>query len=164
MKIAEFLNANDFQEVGEIIFDPKQEDLTYRHRAEKSSNSSIYCWCELSNNEILNIIYLGKAGKGINVRMSQHIQGFKGKERNGSKSGLEKSNFIKEIIGHKSKILVFEKLVRGFESLDNENLNVINPTIYPIEFNGEVSLFSLFEDVYINYLKQMSNDFLELNK
>jgi hypothetical protein len=109
----------------------------------------VYCWVLNSGNQS-EILYVGKAGKGIFQRMKQHERGFLGPSKSGSKSGLEKAKQLKDYL----------------EKCNDINVYIRTPNQYHVPGLKEkvfASGLSFEEDAFIKYFRE-KNFSLKMNK
>lgn len=155
--IEDFIANNQFEFVGHwnkdfsFIPDPTQKLLL-------NSTPSIYFWLIL-NKEFDNVsfLYFGKAGKGIKVRMNQHVNG--GKDGYlGSNSGRIKKNIIQGFINRGYEIQVWARKSIPFSSDIFKEKNLIYRDIDGLDSSKiNVSLYSLEEEFFIALLSQINN-------
>ena len=100
-----------------------------------TSESCVYLWARELSQEELDIIYVGKAGSGVMVRLGQHEGGFRN-------SGTGKKNLeaLKELIDKGDKIHVFARVA--------EKITL---------FDTEVSLYSTEEEALLSHLSPWLN-------
>jgi hypothetical protein len=70
-----------------------------------SKESCVYMWATPINDEKLDIIYIGKAGSGVSIRLKQHEAGFRN-------SGTGKKNLLalKELIDEGKRVFVYSRV------------------------------------------------------
>ena len=103
----------------------------------------VYVW--LQKGDKLKVIYVGKTKNSIKKRMSEHRQGFKGKENNGSLSGSKKYCFLNNIFSNDESVQVWAREAE----IQSFSINNINTT--------QLSLFSVEEDWFIAKFKPILN-------
>jgi len=118
----------------------KVENDTARFKAITTSELSqiktpmVYAWCGVKQNS-REILYVGKAGGGVDMRLNQHEGGFKNSKT-----------------GQKNLQLLLEKTAQGYAievySRKAETINI---------FGVETSLYSTEEEAFINLLSPQWN-------
>ena len=109
----------------------------------------VYCWVLNSGNQS-EILYVGKAGKGIFQRMKQHERGFLGPTKSGSKSGLEKAKQLNIHLEKNNDISVYIRVPNKYHVAGLKE---------KVSANG----LSFEEDAFINYFRE-KNFILKMNK
>ena len=138
-----------------------------KFEGEKDLNSlpCIYLWVIESDDQNFNekVLYVGKAGKGLNNRMKQHEGGFKGPNAGGSISGKNKRNILYELLkDNKHEVVVYFKEALRFEEYDHSK-NFIRLQKDASNDNKRfknLTFFSFEEEYYIKYYGIKSNNYL----
>ena len=126
----------------------------------------IYLWVIKSDDQNFNkkVLYVGKAGKGLNNRMKQHVKGdLKVQNAGGSISGENKRNILYELLkDNKHEVVVYFKEALRFEEYDHSK-NFIRLQKYDSNDNKRfknLTFFSFEEEYYIKYYGIESNNYL----
>ena len=129
----------DFNKVSEITRnDSGKIEFLYLH--EQEGDGFVYLWVEV-NEKTYNIVYVGKAGKTIRKRMSDHKGGFNG----GIKSGERKRDLIINGINQNHQYFVFSRKSRTMKVLEED---------VPREIIEEIAFIKKFEGKLWNKLKK----------
>jgi hypothetical protein len=51
------------------------DNLSFKKVNESSKNASVYVWVACKPTDKFKVLYVGKAGKGVHLRCTQHIGG-----------------------------------------------------------------------------------------
>ena len=130
-----------FRKVSEITRnDSGKIEFSYPEGEEQEGFGFVYLWVEVAE-KTHNIVYVGKAGKTIKYRMSQHIGGFNG----GSKSGERKRDLIIEGIKNNHQYFVFSRKSPPMVVLEED---------VPGEIIEEIAFIKKFEGRLWNRLKR----------
>ena len=99
MTLSDLLNYK-FELAGKIILNDKNKvDYEIHNAVYKSKeNAQVYAWVIDAE-----IMYIGKAGKGVQKRLSEHRGGWRG----GSKTGVSKEKLIRQKLNAGSEIQVY---------------------------------------------------------
>ena len=118
----------------------KIEGNTARFEAINSSELSlpkapmVYAWCGVKNDS-LEVLYIGKAGSGVDLRLNQHEGGFKYSKT-----------------GQKNLKLLLDKSAQGY-AIEVHSRKAETKTIFGVE----TSLYSSEEEAFINLLSPQWN-------
>jgi len=150
MKIDKFYQLG-FRKTNITIHINEDNLLSYNTKTKDDGNlalSGIYVIAGKINKDEINVIYVGKSGKGINKRFREHEAGYlRAVKSMSSKNNIVKKNSLyDEIIKFKSKSVDV-----WFRPSDY----VCTSSIYPMDGDHfRVSTYSLQEEALIVYLKQ----------
>ncbi|MBJ11113.1 MAG: hypothetical protein CMP66_06630 [Flavobacteriales bacterium] len=101
------------------------------------------------------VIYVGKAGKGLKIRMGQHCAGFKGPFKGGSKSGGNKNKILYNLKDYTIEVYYKEAIV--FKDISTK-LDLLNYSNNDMRFE-DLTLYSFEEEFYIKLYGLKSNKF-----
>jgi hypothetical protein len=107
-----------------------------------SHKACVYIWASPINDDELDVIYVGKAGGGVSLRMSQHEAGFRH-----SGTGKKNQRALKSLIETGKQVHVYSRVA------DTVNL-----------FDVEVSQYSTEEEALIDHLSPWLNRARVINK
>jgi hypothetical protein len=112
--ITDNLSKYGFQPVGSIELDPESGVpkfvLNPEHRgrgSEAKKHGWVYAWVRVSQEQIQDICYIGKAGQTLRKRFREHTGGFRG--TSGSKKGLNNCSRLQQCIQSGSRIVVYAR-------------------------------------------------------
>lgn len=152
--IKDIFEKNNFIKVGE--WDSK---VKYNHctKADEIFNSDacVYVWVAENNDKQIPI-YVGKAGKGIPKRMLEHINGFKGPQNGGTKSGLANKLFIQECIKNSFKVFMYARISA---SVSNRILEVLSIKA-TFDKSPKINASVIEEDIFMEIFKSNNDLFL----
>lgn len=150
----ELLRKNNFIQVGE--WDSK---VNYNHspKVDEMFNSyaCVYVWVAEKNQKYIPI-YVGRASKGIPKRMKEHLNGFKGPQNGGTKSGESKGLFIETCIKNGFKVNVYARIS---EKISNRLLEVLSIK-GTIDKSSKINASAIEEDLFTEIFKSNNNLFL----
>ena len=97
------INRFKFKLTHKIII--KNNDLIkFKKLKESKKLPSIYIWLQPLDNNNYKILYVGKAGRGVDVRFSQHERGFIE-----SATGKKNAKLIREVLNENNNIEIYSK-------------------------------------------------------
>ena len=97
------INRFKFKLTHKIII--KNNDLIkFKKLKESKKLPSIYIWLQPLDNDNYKILYVGKAGRGVDVRFSQHERGFIE-----SATGKKNAKLIREVLNENNNIEIYSK-------------------------------------------------------
>jgi len=120
MTLKEDLESLGFTKKGIISIKQDKNEPDFKLSDETLSETlegNVYLWVVEIDELPKQVLYIGKAGKTIAKRCSQHIGGFRGGSKKGIKNSVELLKLLNEgtqigIYGrHSDKILIFEQEV-----------------------------------------------------
>ena len=149
------LKANKFEKVGEWDVHARYQPCKNQENA-YNIDPCIYVWVVESKLKFVPI-YVGKASKGIPKRMKEHVNGFKGPQNGGTKSGESKRLFIQTCIRDGFKVNVYARISEKISNLLLEILS-IKATF---DKSSKINTSAIEEDLFIEIFK--SNNELFLN-
>jgi hypothetical protein len=125
----------------------ESDNLTFKKVNESSKNASVYVWVACKPNDEFKVLYVGKAGKGVHVRCTQHMGGFIN-SGTGRKNAMMLKRFINEgyevhVYARQSLVMdIFGKPVSLYSAEEDalcEALSpVLNRAVFPsVEVKGE---------------------------
>src|SRR5210317_2488479 len=97
------INRFKFKLTHKIII--KNNDLIkFKKLKESKKLPSIYIWLQPLDNDNYKILYVGKAGRGVDIRFSQHERGFIE-----SATGKKNAKLIREVLNENNNIEIYSK-------------------------------------------------------
>lgn len=105
MNNADFLKLikdYNFEEAGEIHC--QDDRFSFDLKTENHEHGFVYMWVEVSK-QIFTVVYVGKAGKTLRARCSQHRGGF----RSGSNTGLRNARLVQQGISNGKRYLIYAR-------------------------------------------------------
>jgi hypothetical protein len=85
--------------------------------AETRAVNSVYLWLSQLSSDELEIMYVGKAGKGIKKRLKEHQNGFKR-----SPTGMKSANLIRQLLAQKKRYLYILENAQKYSSLISRSM------------------------------------------
>jgi len=151
-KIQTILKANKFIKAGEW-------DSNYNHCPKiddrYKSDACIYVWVAEKGQKSIPI-YVGRASIGIPKRMKEHLNGFKGLQNGGTKSGESKRLFIQTCIKNGFKVNVYARIS---EKISNRLLEALSiKGIF--DKSPKINTSAIEEDLFIEIFKSNNDLFL----
>lgn len=110
----EIVDALGFKKVGQITLEESTSqpcfvlDGEFNGRgAQRNAHGWVYLWIAIDRQSSFNVRYVGKAGKSLKARCTQHEGGFKG----GSAKGVKNAESLREFLtkGDDRQVLVFAR-------------------------------------------------------
>jgi len=98
------INRFEFKLTHRIII-KKDNLIKFKKLKETKKLPSIYLWLQPLENDNYKILYVGKAGRGVDIRFSQHERGFVE-----STTGKKNAKLIREILNEKNNIEIYSKI------------------------------------------------------
>lgn len=122
-----------FLETHKLVFE--SDSLRFNKICDSSKVASVYLWvaCQAGRDPL--VLYVGKAGKGVDLRCSQHMGGFKN-----SGTGRKNAIALRQYIADGYEISVYTRR--------SESIRI---------YNQEVSLYSVEEDAFCELLNPVLN-------
>ena len=72
--------------------------------AETRAVNSVYLWLSQLSSDEFEVMYVGKAGKGIKKRLKEHQNGFKR-----SPTGMKSANLIRQLLAQKKTLSIYTR-------------------------------------------------------
>jgi hypothetical protein len=85
--------------------------------AETRAVNSVYLWLSQLSSDELEVMYVGKAGKGIKKRLKEHQNGFKR-----SPTGMKSANLIRQLLAQKKRYLYILENAQKYSSLISRSM------------------------------------------
>ena len=85
--------------------------------AETRAVNSVYLWLSQLSSDELEVMYVGKAGKGIKKRLKEHQDGFKR-----SPTGMKSANLIRQLLAQKKRYLYILENAQKYSSLISRSM------------------------------------------
>ena len=85
--------------------------------AETRAVNSVYLWLSQLSSDELEVMYVGKAGKGIKKRLKEHKNGFKR-----SPTGMKCANLIRQLLAQKKRYLYILENAQKYSSLISRSM------------------------------------------
>jgi hypothetical protein len=167
------LNSNNFKKAGEWDMHAKYQPCK-KVNGSFNSEGCVYVWVAEKGQKCIPI-YVGRASKGIPKRMKEHMNGFKGPQNGGTKSGESKRLFIQTCIKNDFKVNVYARISeeisnRLLEALSIKGIFDKSPKINAsaIEEDLFIEIFKSNNDLFLNgkspsnaEIKKIINDFMK---
>jgi hypothetical protein len=118
----QFLEKYDFVHSHEIIL--TGEWPTFQSKKLMPKEASVYMWLQPISSSHFEVLYIGKAGYGVDTRFSQHSGGFKN-----NKTGKSNKQLIQELLSQGHRIFVYSR-VSASQQVFQANLMV---PLYSVE-------------------------------
>lgn len=132
--INDAINNYKFEKAGKIIIDEKDkfpkwdlDEKWTKNGCNFEKTGIVYLWVLFKEDKIFDVAYVGKAGKTLKDRASQHRQGFKGNSKKGLSNGEKIQQYLKipnskiEIYARESKKREFNDEIISIVSADEES-------------------------------------------
>jgi len=85
--------------------------------AETRAVNSVYLWLSQLSSDELEVMYVGKAGKGIKKSIKEHQNGFKR-----SPTGMKSANLIRQLLAQKKRYLYILENAQKYSSLISRSM------------------------------------------
>jgi hypothetical protein len=123
LNLSDDLNRFRFIKKGNIVIKKNQTHPIFElfSRTEEAEGN-VYMWIVETKGKPSQVLYIGKAGTTISLRVLQHTSGFKGTSR--SKIGESNAAKLVSLLKKKAKISLYVRHSQRMKILDQKNISL----------------------------------------
>lgn len=123
------MRAMEFQEAGSIELPAGASVPGFRLNDSFGSGGRmardegwVYLWAQYQGDQLVDVCYVGKAGKTLRARCDQHVGGFKGSSKKGESNGHGVRAFLSLSPGHRIRLFARKSPVARILDEDDVSL------------------------------------------
>lgn len=132
MNIQELTNQFDLTQTHTLALE--SDSLFFRKIATTHAKASVYLWIACKSDDNYKVLYVGKAGKGVHLRCTQHAGGF-ANSVTGRKNATELKRYLREgyevrVYSRQSSVMeIFGQQVSLYSAEEDALCTLLNPVL-----------------------------------